>query len=249
MDALQWMGAVRMRVQTADKNITIIHTTPVHQLTSWEDKSWNKSSIKTFLTSNCCFWLKYESLINNNAFSIEKVVWSESGEKYAQIKHRLQAKEIHSQICLDWFWTVLACKQCLMCAYFSPDSDETLEEALLWIIIILSSQDVNLWTGVVWITCGLLWCFYQLFGLSFWRHHSLQSIHWWDTDAMLHFSKSDEETYAPVSCMAWEWVRFQLIFIFGWTIPLNRLQLCQPKLTTEVTLGSATSSFLIKSHL
>ncbi len=29
-----WMGAVRMRVQTADKNITIIHTTPVHQLTS-----------------------------------------------------------------------------------------------------------------------------------------------------------------------------------------------------------------------
>ncbi len=29
MDPLQWMGAVRMRVQTADKNITIIHTTPV----------------------------------------------------------------------------------------------------------------------------------------------------------------------------------------------------------------------------
>ncbi len=25
VDALQWMGAVRMRVQTADKNLTIIH--------------------------------------------------------------------------------------------------------------------------------------------------------------------------------------------------------------------------------
>ncbi len=35
---------------------------------------------------------------------------------------------------------------------------------------LLASQDVNRWTGVVWITCGLLWCFYQLFGLSFWRH-------------------------------------------------------------------------------
>ncbi len=34
----------------------------------------------------------------------------------------------------------------------------------------LALQDVNWWTGVVWITCGLLWCFYQLFGLSFWRH-------------------------------------------------------------------------------
>ncbi len=35
---------------------------------------------------------------------------------------------------------------------------------------LLSSQDINWWTGVEWITCGLLWCFYQLFGLSFWRH-------------------------------------------------------------------------------
>ncbi len=40
MDPLQWMGAVRMRVQTADKNITIIHTTPVHHLTSGEVKSY-----------------------------------------------------------------------------------------------------------------------------------------------------------------------------------------------------------------
>ncbi len=62
----------------------------------------------------------------------------------------------------------------------------SLEEELLWIMTqwlkkfknilmldlfhLLSSPDVNWWTGVVWITCGLLWCFYQLFGLSFWRH-------------------------------------------------------------------------------
>ncbi len=35
---------------------------------------------------------------------------------------------------------------------------------------LFTSQDINWWTGVLWITCGLLWCFYQLFGLSFWRH-------------------------------------------------------------------------------
>ncbi len=34
---LQWMGAVGMRVQTADKNITIIHTTPDHHLRFCED--------------------------------------------------------------------------------------------------------------------------------------------------------------------------------------------------------------------
>ncbi len=32
------------------------------------------------------------------------------------------------------------------------------------------SQDVNWWTEVVWITCRLSWCFYQLFGPSFWWH-------------------------------------------------------------------------------
>ncbi len=32
MDPLQWMGAVRIKVQTTDKNITIILSFPVAQL-------------------------------------------------------------------------------------------------------------------------------------------------------------------------------------------------------------------------
>ncbi len=99
MDALQWMGAVRMRAQTADKNITIIHTTPVHQLTSWEDKSCvfvrNKSIIKMFLNSNCCFCLKYKSIINNNVSSSEK------NPSLSHIK-------IQPHICLELFWLVNA---------------------------------------------------------------------------------------------------------------------------------------------
>ncbi len=35
---------------------------------------------------------------------------------------------------------------------------------------LFTSHNINWRAGVVWITCGLLWCFYQLFGLSFWRH-------------------------------------------------------------------------------
>ncbi len=54
MDPLQWMGAVRMRVQTADKNITI-HKNPAYQLMSCKVESCifviNKY-IK--VTSNCC---------------------------------------------------------------------------------------------------------------------------------------------------------------------------------------------------
>ncbi len=49
---------------------------------------WNKSITKTILTSNC----PVASI--GIAFSSEKVTSSESGEKYAQIKHRLQAKTV-----------------------------------------------------------------------------------------------------------------------------------------------------------
>ncbi len=38
--------------------------------------------------------------------------------------------------------------------------------------------------------------------------HSLQSIHYWASDVMLHFSKSDEETNSYLSWMAWvRWPR------------------------------------------
>ncbi len=49
----------------------------------------NKSIVKTFFffTSNHYFWIKYESSIYNIAFSGEKDISSESGEKYAKIKH------------------------------------------------------------------------------------------------------------------------------------------------------------------
>ncbi len=75
MDALQWMGAVRMKVQTADKNITIIH--------------------KFRLLLSAKIWVLYPI-----PFSSENVASSESGEKYAQINRCLQAKK--SKQMLPW---------------------------------------------------------------------------------------------------------------------------------------------------
>ncbi len=83
MDPLQWMGAVRMRVQKADKNITIFHTIPVigYHCYYHEAKSClfiiNKFNIKMFLTSNQCFQLNYESSICYIAFSSENVISAE----------------------------------------------------------------------------------------------------------------------------------------------------------------------------
>ncbi len=107
------------------------------------------------------------SIIHNNASSSEKV----------RLSHQIHL-----------FRTVFTCKQCLICAYILDNF--SLQKVILWIqdsetrsnglklkildlfltIMLFTSQDVNWWTGVVWITCGLLWWFYQLFGLSFWRH-------------------------------------------------------------------------------
>ncbi len=66
MDPLQWMGAIRMRVQTADKNIIIIHTHPPIQ--SCEAKSYVEIKKQIILLI-----LKDESIIHNNASFSEKV--------------------------------------------------------------------------------------------------------------------------------------------------------------------------------
>ncbi len=58
----------------------------------------HKSIIKTFLTPNHCFWLKYKSSLYNivSPSKKEKVILSESGEKYAQIKHHLGAQSVQN---------------------------------------------------------------------------------------------------------------------------------------------------------
>ncbi len=58
--------------------------------------------------------------------------------------------------------------------------------------------------------------FYQLFGLSFWRH---PFTHWWASDAMLHFWKSVPIKKQTHLHLGWPIVsRFSaFFFIFKWT--------------------------------
>ncbi len=88
---------------------------------------------------------------------------------------------------------------------------------------------MDLWLHKM-LTDGLEWCgslvdYCDVFISCLDSHsdgtHSLQSIHCWDSDVMLHFSKSDEETNSSTSRMAWGWVKFHQMFIFEWTIPWN----------------------------
>ncbi len=62
---------------------------------------FRNKSIKMFLN-----FKQYESIILNIAFSSEKATLSESGEKYAKIKHRLQAKMVQNS-CKQICWRII----------------------------------------------------------------------------------------------------------------------------------------------
>ncbi len=176
LDLLQWMGAIRMRVQTSDKNITIIHNmTPVHQLMSCEVKS--------------CMFLRNNSSLRYCNFK--------SSSEY----HNSTSK-VQNSLPTYLFRTILDC--------FCFDGFITNTQ-------LFTSQDVNWLTGVEWIICGLLWCFYQPFGLSFWRHPFTAEnplVSKWCNAKFLQIC-SDEETNVYAYCMAWWWVKFQKFSIFG----------------------------------
>ncbi len=90
----------------------------------------------------------------------------------------------------------------------------------------------------MWITCGLLWCFNQLFGISLWRHpftgeDSLVGKRLNVKSLWIFF---DEWTNSSTS---WEYIFSKLSF-FVWTVPLN--------LTTLLWVSATFKSNQIKSN-
>ncbi len=119
---------------------------------------------------------------------------SESGEKYAQIKRGLEVKTVFE-------------------TFLNKYVDVNFENTRF-----CTSQDINCGLD----SCGLLWCFHQLFQTHFDGTHSMQIIHWWASDAMLNFTKSVLMKKNSISRMACVWKHFQQIFIFGWISPLGQ---------------------------
>ncbi len=83
----------------------------------------------------------------------------------------------------------------IMDTYFSWKQWFEVKNIFMMDLSLLSSQDVNWWAGVVWITCGLLWWF--RFFSAVWTLILTAPIH---CRGSIH--------------------SIQQMFIFGWTIPL-----------------------------
>ncbi len=109
----------------------------------------------------------------------------------------------------------------IMDSHFSQKQWFEVKNILMMDLFLLSSQDVNWWTGVVWIIYGLLWCFYQLFGLSFWRHPFTAEDplmrEWWNATFLQICSH--EETNSHLGWPEGEHI-FSKFSFFRWTIPL-----------------------------
>ncbi len=81
--------------------------------------------------------------------------------------------------------------------------------------LFVSQARLDWCTGVVWIINVFISCLESHSDGT----HSLQRIHWWASDVMLHFSKCvlmKEQTHLLLG-----WPEGEYIYIFGWTIPLN----------------------------
>ncbi len=118
VDPLQWMGAVRMRVQTAAKNITnitVIHTTPVYQLMYCEVKSCtfvrNKSIVKGLVHPKIKFslclqeWLLRTTVSRSGKKGLLHLKYGYLSYKNAWIRYRRPSFTSRSRVKHVLLWT------------------------------------------------------------------------------------------------------------------------------------------------
>ncbi len=150
-------------------NSQIIQTIPVHQLMSYEVKSWV---------------LSINTSINKLSAKIKLISPEKKLARLNQERNMHRSSTLYSPNC------------------YKQNSG--------WILI---------WEDYLWI---IVMFFYQLFGLSSWRHPFTAEVCKWCNTELLQIC-SNEETNSSTSWVNWGWVNCLQIIIFGWTIPLTVL--------------------------
>ncbi len=124
---------------------------------------------------------------------------------------------------LNYFFSLEKALLCTKNLYFRQNQQFDDKMSWWWICFLQPNSILvhKMWIdGLNWITCGLLWCFYQPFGLSIWRHPFTAEDLLVSNNVMLHFSKSvlmKKQIYILDSLRM---SIFSANFIFERTIPL-----------------------------
>ncbi len=141
------------------------------------------------------------------------------------------------------YWLILFCFVFVQKQRFEV-KDVLMDLFFLQTCIFSTSQDVNWWTGIVWITCVLLWCFYQLFWHPFTAEDPLMSK-WWNATFLQICSH--EETNSSTSWMVWgKYILSNFIFLVKYSFhTVNNVLLLSVDLfnRTQFTLFMCTSLF------
>ncbi len=102
----------------------------------------------------------------------------------------------------------------------------------------------SLTDGLEW--RGLLWCFNQLFGLSFWRHPFTTEyplVSKWSNATFLQICSDEEKLIYILDGLMW--VHLHQISIFRWSIPLTwTFYLCMLSKGNMITCFSSETSSL-----
>ncbi len=154
------------------KTYSQVTDTPVHQWISWESKRWilvkTKPSVKRFNFQLSTF---QKSVIHSDASSSEK------NPSLLVLSHQIFIKYI-------FFRTVFSCKWCLICAYFSPDWEETtLTMRKQYYIIKHYNTCSHSQLITYWLTLGQ-----EHLGIAFWRSRYTFSLIVQHTGSSIFFS-------------------------------------------------------------
>ncbi len=135
---------------------------------------------------SCMFVKKTNPSLKHFHFKLTKIWVHNNGSSSEKVHPLLSSHiKIHPHICLELFWTVFTCMfdLCIFLSWFRWDNfiqekailwteDLSLKFTTSWWVCFLQTRSFSLQNTLIdgLESCGLLWCFYQLFGLSFWRH-------------------------------------------------------------------------------
>ncbi len=143
--------------------------------------------------------------------------------RFLQSKNESPVALSHQNLLKYLFRTIFdscfAYKRCIICAYSSPDSDKIIGESNVidkdtyFSSILLQKRSID---GLELCQLIMDYCAVFVSCLDLDGTHSLQRIHWWASDVMLHFSKSvlmNRQT--QTSWIAWGVSTFSTNFHFS----------------------------------
>ncbi len=227
------MGAVRMRVQTADKNITIIHTTPVYQLISCEVKScmFFKSSIQIqiivdLLVDYCDVFISCLDSHSDGTHSLQNGTFLQICDE----------ETISSTSCMTWGGVHFQ-KNFYFWVNYSFKNSQNVKKHFLSLLLFQSSYWLSFCLQILlFFRKNIFKWFFQTkmhsldIFCSLWRFTTTGYWFYCIDKNNMSINEMSLSVFKTGFGMTWKWVNVDRILIFVWTILLTAILQTYPEI-------------------